>query len=41
MLRENIPDLADLELVAAVADKAVRVKQPPCSPTAWAPRIWC
>ena len=27
MLRENIPDLADLELVAAVADKAVRVKQ--------------
>jgi phosphoadenosine phosphosulfate reductase len=27
MLRENIPDLADLELVAAVAAKAVRVKQ--------------
>ena len=27
MLRENIPDLADLELVAAVADKAVRVKK--------------
>jgi phosphoadenosine phosphosulfate reductase len=26
MLRENIPDLADLELVAAVAEKAVRVK---------------
>ncbi|MBI5790775.1 MAG: phosphoadenylyl-sulfate reductase [Rhodocyclales bacterium] len=27
MLRENIPDLADLELVAAVAEKAVRAKQ--------------
>ena len=27
MLRENIPDLAKLELVAAVAEKAVRVKQ--------------
>ena len=27
MLRENIPDLADIELVAAVAEKAVRVKQ--------------
>ena len=27
MLRENIPDLADLELVATVADKALRVKQ--------------
>lgn len=27
MLRENIPDLADIELVTAVAEKAVRVKQ--------------
>jgi hypothetical protein len=27
MLRENLPDLADLELVGAVAEKAVRVKQ--------------
>ena len=27
MLRENIPDLADIELVASVAEKAVRVKQ--------------
>ena len=26
MLRENIPDLADIELVAAVAEKAVRVR---------------
>ena len=27
MLRENLPDLADLDLVAAVAEKAVAVKQ--------------
>ena len=27
MLRENIPDLADLDLVATVAEKAVRVRQ--------------
>ena len=27
MLRENLPDLADLELVATVAEKAVGVKQ--------------
>ncbi|MBK9349872.1 MAG: phosphoadenylyl-sulfate reductase [Sulfuritalea sp.] len=27
MLRENLPDLADLELVGTVAEKAVRVKQ--------------